>query len=87
MTLELVTSDNEATHLEVSRRILQEQSDPSSGLEEAIVRELGKVAALRRSELRQLLAVNNERLGEALSALEKGGKIEHGPKGWQRKET
>ena len=87
VTLELVTSDNEATHLEVSRRILQEQSDPSSGLEEAIVRELGKVAALRRSELRQLLAVNNERLGEALSALEKGGKIEHGPKGWQRKET
>lgn len=39
---------------------------------------------IRRTELRKLLAVNNRRLGEALTALETLGRIQRTPKGWTR---
>lgn len=37
---------------------------------------------LRRTALRALLAVNNERLGDALTALERLGRIRRSPDGW-----
>jgi hypothetical protein len=42
----------------------------------------GKV--LTRTRLRDSLAVKNERLGEALEALERAGRVCRTPAGWQR---
>jgi hypothetical protein len=39
---------------------------------------------LTRTKLRELLGVKNERLGQTLEALERGGQLRHTPAGWQR---
>ena len=36
------------------------------------------------AQLRELLGVKNERLGQTLEALERGGQLRHTPAGWQR---
>jgi hypothetical protein len=39
---------------------------------------------LTRAKLRDVLSVQNQRLGEVLQALERAGKIRHSAAGWQR---
>jgi hypothetical protein len=39
---------------------------------------------LTRAKLRESLDVKNERLGQTLEALERGGQLRHTPTGWQR---
>jgi hypothetical protein len=40
--------------------------------------------AFTRGKLRDVLSVQNQRLGEALQTLERAGKIRRSPAGWQR---
>jgi len=84
VALELVTRDSATIHLEVTPRAPAEKSEEKLGLEEAVLRVLAEASLLTRSNLRLRLAVNNERLGQVLSRLEKEGKVEHGPGGWRR---
>ena len=45
---------------------------------------LAQGAVLTRAKLRDSLAVQNERLGEALESLERAGRLCRTPAGWQR---
>jgi len=57
--------------------------DAQANLDERLLTTLRRSdTALRRTALRAMLAVNNERLGEALSSLEKLGRIRRTPDGW-----
>jgi hypothetical protein len=79
--LELVPSDAGTTHLEV---IADPEDDTGRGLQERVLDLLAAGRVLTRSSLRASLAVKNERLGEVLESLERGGKIGRAPGGWQR---
>jgi hypothetical protein len=79
--LELVATDAETTHLEVSGE-LQEGKRPS--LEEQVLDLLAQGAVLTRAKLRDLLAVQNQRLGLALEALERAGRLGRTPRGRRR---
>lgn len=58
--------------------------DAQAKLDERVLTALRRSdTALRRTALRAILAVNNERLGEALSGLEKLGRIRRTPDGWK----
>jgi hypothetical protein len=78
--LELVVTDAETTHLEV---IADPDNDTGRGLEEQVIDLLAQGAELTRTWLRDALAVNNERLGKALESLERAGRINCTPRGWQ----
>jgi AAA domain len=79
--LALVATDPETTHLEV---IAEPQDGKRRGLEERVLEILAPGVALRRAKLREALAVQNERLGEALESLERAGRLCRSPAGWQR---
>jgi hypothetical protein len=79
--LALVTTAAETTHLEV---IAEPQDGKRRGLEQRVLELLAPGEALTRAKLREALAVQNERLGEALAALERAGRLCRGPAGWQR---
>lgn len=79
--LELVSADEERTRLEVVRELAEENRHT---LEDQILEVLLPGTAWTRVKLRQSLAVKNERLGEALAALESSGRICHTRNGWQR---
>ena len=88
--LELVATDAQTTHLEV----IGELQDGSAkltmdgkkrGLEERVLDLLGQGATVTRAKLRDSLGVKNERLGEALEALERAGRLCRTPAGWQRR--
>jgi RecA-family ATPase len=87
--LELVATDAQTTHLEV----IGELRDGSAkltmdgkqrGLEQRVLDILGQGATVTRAKLRDSLEVKNERLGEALEALEQAGRLCRTPAGWQR---
>jgi AAA domain len=87
--LELVATDQEATHLEVigelqdgSARLTMDGKQRS--LEDRVLDLLGQGAVCTRAKLRDSLAVRNERLSEALEALERAGRLCRTPAGWQR---
>jgi AAA domain len=87
--LELVVTDPQTAHLEV----IGELRDGSAklaidgkqhSLEERVLDHLGQGATVTRAKLRGSLGVKNERLGEALEALQRAGRLCHTPAGWQR---
>ena len=89
--LELVGANVETIHLEVIAQL----SDGSTTLtaegkrgilEEQILDLLTGAAALTRAQLRDVLRVQNERLGAALESLERAGRLCRTPAGWQRLE-
>jgi hypothetical protein len=87
--LELVATDARTTHLEVIGELrdgsakLVIDGKPCS-LEQRVLDLLGQGATVTRAKLRDSLGVKNERLGEALEALERAGRLCRTPAGWQR---
>jgi hypothetical protein len=81
VTLELVTSDATSTHLEV---VTEAPADRPGKLQQQLLACLVPGKELTRAKLRDLLSVQNQRLGEALETLERAGKIRRSPAGWQR---
>jgi len=79
--LELVTGDQQTTHL----RVIAELGDEKRrSLEDEVLAQLAQGEVLTRVKLRTALGVKNERLGDALEALEQAGRIRRTPAGWQR---
>jgi AAA domain len=78
--LKLVSTDTATTHLEV---IAEPDHENGLGLEERVLNLLAQGEMITRTRLRDGLAVNNERLGKALEALERAGRINRTPHGWQ----
>jgi hypothetical protein len=88
--LELVATDDKTTHLEVIGEVRDGSSKPTAGgeqrrLEERVLDLLGQGATVTRTKLRDSLGVKNERLGEALIALERAGRLCRTVAGWQRR--
>jgi len=81
VTLELVAGDPAATHLEI---VAEAAAGPPGNLQEQVLACLVSGKELTRARLRDLLSVQNQRLGEALQTLERAGKIRRSPAGWQR---
>ena len=81
VTLELVAADAARTHLEV---VAEPPGDRQNNLQEQVLACLVPGEALTRAKLRDVLSIQNQRLGEALETLERAGKIRRSPAGWQR---
>jgi hypothetical protein len=81
VSLELVTTDAATIHLEV---VAEPQGDRQGNLQAQVLACLVPGQALTRAKLRDVLSVQNQRLGEALQTLERAGKIRRSPAGWQR---
>ncbi len=78
--LDLVATDK-TTHLAVSGDVgVEKRRD----IQKRVLDLLGENAVLTRAKLRELLSVKNERLGDALEALQLAGRIRRTPTGWQR---
>jgi hypothetical protein len=73
--------DAAATHLEV---ISVPDGENGRGLQEQVLDLLAQGDVLTRTQLREVLAVNNERLGKALEALERAERVIRTPRGLQR---
>jgi hypothetical protein len=84
VVLQLVAADSSRIHLEVTTLLPTPKGEGKGRLEDAILVALQDTPALTRGRLRDRLSVNNERLGETLTQLEREGKVEHGPNGWRR---
>lgn len=84
VTLELVTTIEDAIHLAVRQSTAAEPIDGRCRLEAEILGALGEAAALTRTRLRERLSVNNDRLGRTLLKLEQEGKVRRGGDGWSR---
>ena len=95
--LQLVATNAETTHLEVigdfgelSQSELQDGSTKFTmdgkqlSLQQRVLGLLGQGATVTRAKLRESLGIKNERLGEALLALERAGRLCRTPAGWQR---
>ena len=81
VTLELVATDAATTHLQV---VAEAPGDRPSNLQEQVLACLVPGRELTRAKLRDLLSVQNQRLGEALETLEAAGRIRRSATGWQR---
>ena len=81
VSLELVATDAQTTHLEVVAELAGEQRQ---SLQEQVLALLVPGAVQTRAKLREALGVKNERLGEALESLERAGRLRRTPAGWQR---
>jgi hypothetical protein len=81
VSLRLVATDAETTHLEVVGE-LPDQLRRS--LQDQVLELLVPGVALTRAKLREALGVKNERLGQALEALERAGRLNRTAAGWQR---
>jgi hypothetical protein len=81
VTLELVATDAARTHLAV---VGEPAIEGRCNLQERVLACLATGEALTRARLRDLLSVQNQRLGEALETLERAGQIGRCPAGWQR---
>jgi hypothetical protein len=84
VALELVTAAEDAIHLAASGTPVAEAVDGQHRLEEEILRALDEKAVLNRTRLRDLLSVNNDRLGRTLLKLEAAGKVRRDAEGWSR---
>jgi hypothetical protein len=89
VTLELVATDEKTTHLEViggsqdgSTRLTVDGKQRS--LDERVLDLLACGKVLTRGQLRDSLAVKNERLGTVLESLERAGRVGRTPGGWKR---
>lgn len=74
--------DGAASHLEIQNGGLMDAKSDSSSLETRLSSLLDLHRPLPRTRLREELRVNNHRLGEALCAMEKAGKIRRTAEGW-----
>jgi len=83
MGLRLVTQQDGAAHLECTAELGATETQGAS-LRERLLGALGDDLDVTRSALRDKLAVKNERLGNALSELEKEGLIQRTREGWRR---
>jgi hypothetical protein len=81
--LALVTTNPETIHLEV---IAQHRDGKQRSLQEQVVDALAGGQVLTRANLRDCLAVKNERLGEVLESLERAGRLRRTAAGWQRQD-
>ena len=82
VTLELITTDPETTHLAVTAEL---RDEPGRSLQERVLELLTQAdGVLTRMRIRDTLAVKNERLGVVLEALEQAGRIRRTATGWQR---
>jgi hypothetical protein len=79
--LELVATSAETAHLEV---VAELEGQQRRTLQEQVLALLTAGVVQSRGKLRAALAVKNERLGEALEALEQAGRVRRTPTGWQR---
>jgi len=79
--LELVTTNPETPHLEV---IPQPDDHRQRNLQQEVLALLDQNGVLTRTKLRDTLAVQNQRLGQTLDALEQAGRIHRTPAGWRR---
>ena len=79
--LELVTTNAQATHLEV---VAELDGEKRRSLQEQVLALLAQDVTSTRAKLREALGVKNERLGEALQLLERAGRISRTSTGWQR---
>ena len=79
--LTLVTTNPDMTHLEV---VAQHEDGKPRSLEERVLNNLAGGMVLTRAQLRDRLAVKNERLGEVLDSLERAGRLSRTAAGWQR---
>jgi len=79
--LELIATNAEMTHLEV---IAELEDGKRRSLEEQVLDRMTPGAVFTRAKLRDSLGVKNERLGEALEALERAGRLCRTPAGWKR---
>jgi hypothetical protein len=77
----LVAADDQTTHLEVVGEV---DGERRRDVEEQVLRSLANGAVQTRAKLRDALAINNQRLGEVLEALEQAGRLRRTPTGWQR---
>lgn len=77
--LSLVATPAETTHLEVLAELRDEHR---RSLQQRVLDLLGQGGVLTRGKIRETLSVKNERLGEALDALEQAGRIRRTPAGW-----
>ena len=81
VVLRLIGTDAETTHLEV---IAEPNEGNRRGLQERVLDLLAQGVVLTRVKLRDALSVKNERLGEALGALERSGRLCRTSVGWKR---
>lgn len=79
--LELVSTNPQQTHLEVVAELRHENR---SSLADQVLDQLSDGSVRTRAKLRDVLAVKNERLGEALEDLQRAGRISRTNTGWQR---
>ena len=79
--LEPVATHAEATHLEV---VAELDGQPRRTLQEQVFAVPAPGTMHTRAKLRDVLAVKNQRLGEAPESLEQAGRIRRTPTGWQR---
>jgi hypothetical protein len=81
VSLQLVATDAGQTHLEVIAAL---HDPPRRSLHDQVLDLLAPGVVLTRSKLRDTLGVRNERLGEALEALERTGRLRRTATGWRR---
>jgi hypothetical protein len=81
VSLELVATDAQTTHLEV---VAELDGEKRRTLQEQVLTILAQGTVQTRAKLRDALAVKNERLGEALESLEQAGQLRRTAGGWQR---
>lgn len=79
--LELVATDAQTIHLEV---VAEVDGPKRSSLQDQVLALLAGDVVQTRAALRAALGVKNQRLGEALESLERGGRIQRTPTGWRR---
>jgi hypothetical protein len=79
--LELVATDAQTTHLEV---VAEVNGQKRGSLPEQVLALLAGDVVQTRAALRDALGVKNQRLGETLQSLERGGQIRRTPTGWRR---
>lgn len=79
----LAHGDEERVHLEVVPGRVEKRGQARPSVTEALLGTLAQEQPITREQLRSRLSLRNERLGEALAALERDGRIERGPAGWR----
>ena len=81
VTLELVATERPPRTWKWSPRL---PTDRPGNLQEQVLARLMEGQTWTRAKLRDVLSVQNQRLGEALETLERAGKIRRAADGWQR---
>lgn len=82
VSLRLDDDDPDAVHLQIVNTTAGSAAEKDAELSGTVLDLLRQSAPLTRSRIRSELRVKNERLGNALTALEKAGEIQHEQNGW-----